>query len=64
LLAEGNCVVKGEKLNKVEGELTRTKGKFAKLQMDMQVTESEARAASLFETGRGDKGSSRNDPGS
>ncbi len=31
LLAEGNCVVQEKKLNKVEGQLTRTKVKFAKL---------------------------------
>jgi hypothetical protein len=46
LLAEGNFVVKETKLNKVEGHLTRAKGKFAKLQMDMKVMESEAHAAS------------------
>ena len=33
LLAEGNCVVKEKKLNKVEGQLTRTKVKCAKLLM-------------------------------
>ena len=31
LLAEGNCVVKEKKLNKVESQLARTKVKFAKL---------------------------------
>ncbi len=46
LLAEGNCVVEGEKLKKAEGEPMRTKGKFNKIQMDMQATAIEAHAAS------------------
>lgn len=46
LLAEGNCVVKGKKLKKVEAELMRTKGTINKIQMDMQATVIEAHAAS------------------
>jgi hypothetical protein len=46
LLAEGNFVVKEKRLNKVEGHLMRAKCKFAKLQMDIKVMESEAHAAS------------------